>query len=129
MRLKLREVMLATFSFNPRICKRCDKYSTFMVTPCFRFNPRICKRCDIRPNAQGQAPSVSIHASVKDATLCCIQYIFFQTVSIHASVKDATLSWDMFRYKSLVSIHASVKDATQIKRGYVSNFQFQSTHL
>ena len=33
-------------SFNPRICKRCDK--DFIIRPFTMkgFNPRICKRCD-----------------------------------------------------------------------------------
>ena len=44
----------------------------------------------LRPNAQGQVPSVSIHASVKDATSSESKRIPKFTVSIHASVKDAT---------------------------------------
>ena len=57
---------------------------------------------------------VSIHASVKDATLCRVVVIFLDRVSIHASVKDATeLRVDADRNSLWVSIHASVKDATQ----------------
>ena len=54
------------------------------------FNPRICKRCDNK---------------------VCV-YRFRQSVSIHASVKDATSRLRAFRIRALVSIHASVKDAT-----------------
>ena len=57
---------------------------------------------------------VSIHASVKDATVIetPIRSVVCMMVSIHASVKDATyvlLASDGIYY---VSIHASVKDAT-----------------
>ena len=56
------------------------------------FNPRICKRCDCTHHSLLPSLSVSIHASVKDATI--IQEIIRCThsVSIHASVKDATFS-------------------------------------
>ena len=79
--------------------------------------------------------TVSIHASVKDATsspylynwlywcfnprICkrcdniCIIHGFVSAVSIHASVKDATNPIAPFCFISIVSIHASVKDATQ----------------
>ena len=80
---------------------------------------------------------VSIHASVKDATLCRLQNIkapcsfnprickrcdihFFTSsfdieVSIHASVKDATSqTHEGFSFHA-VSIHASVKDATRLE--------------
>ena len=78
---------------------------------------------------------VSIHASVKDATLrfavflniqnrfnprickrCDFHPIFAhrqRAVSIHASVKDATQGDEDVPAFQLVSIHASVKDATR----------------
>ena len=34
-----------------------------------RFNPRICKRCDTNNIKADTSKKVSIHASVKDATL------------------------------------------------------------
>ena len=55
---------------------------------------------------------VSIHASVKDATIKISAYPFRAYVSIHASVKDATVIKGDKRFYSFVSIHASVKDAT-----------------
>ena len=55
---------------------------------------------------------VSIHASVKDATLWDYCIPFEGNVSIHASVKDATKALDFDRIYIRVSIHASVKDAT-----------------
>ena len=55
---------------------------------------------------------VSIHASVKDATLHLSSHHRRPEVSIHASVKDATLSDEMAKQLIEVSIHASVKDAT-----------------
>ena len=61
-----------------------------------RFNPRICKRCDKNTINYGLVYSitVSIHASVKDAT-ALIYYNDSQiNVSIHASVKDATYDTD-----------------------------------
>ena len=56
--------------------------------------------------------SVSIHASVKDATLFASGSHFFCSVSIHASVKDATTHPYSIVTHHQVSIHASVKDAT-----------------
>ena len=98
------------------------------------FNPRICKRCDISYVKYRTDTSVSIHASVKDATSPSAAWAFLFFVSIHASVKDATYLFLKFlcvlfgfnprickRCDHLtkmdyceyyVSIHASVKDAT-----------------
>ena len=99
------------------------------------FNPRICKRCDsFWCIERSDSLSVSIHASVKDATELFYQSSKSSVVSIHASVKDATwliglnqtltlrfnprickrcdLTLDEFNIRLLVSIHASVKDAT-----------------
>ena len=77
---------------------------------------------------------VSIHASVKDATLYTLgavsslgfnprvregrdieaqQAAITRYVSIHASVKDATHSTMIDAITADVSIHASVKDATR----------------
>ena len=56
-------------SFNPRICKRCDSNPTHTTNIVTGFNPRICKRCDNQINNGGGLKVVSIHASVKDATL------------------------------------------------------------
>ena len=50
-------------------------------------------------------------------------------VSIHASVKDATLALDEFNVRLLVSIHASVKDATRNMIKLRKEDKFQSTHL
>ena len=55
---------------------------------------------------------VSIHASVKDATIKISAYPFRAYVSIHASVKDATEGEGIKVDLTHVSIHASVKDAT-----------------
>ena len=54
------------------------------------FNPRICKRCDVRETDAKVNLSVSIHASVKDATKALDFDRIYIRVSIHASVKDAT---------------------------------------
>ena len=107
-----------------------------MVTKHFGFNPRICKRCDKVIGTFALGGSVSIHASVKDATAHSGTLPILYIVSIHASVKDATF-WapvlvahlfcfnprickrcDFYRADGIpainVSIHASVKDATQV---------------
>ena len=78
-------------SFNPRICKRCDKDSRDPKYIFESFNPRIRKRCDILSSEQQTKLKVSIHASVKDATKGLESYQYVFCVSIHASVKDATL--------------------------------------
>ena len=54
------------------------------------FNPRICKRCDVGVFSQCHQGTVSIHASVKDATIGSAYIRARKDVSIHASVKDAT---------------------------------------
>ena len=54
------------------------------------FNPRICKRCDVGVELSAPPSSVSIHASVKDATFRNVNAYQRYLVSIHASVKDAT---------------------------------------
>ena len=112
--MRLSPILLNTLaiSFNPRICKRCDPTGSSFVLKGISFNPRICKRCDAPVQVPAALASVSIHASVKDATclsskcLCApsgfnprickrcddlIGYRFTHVyVSIHASVKDAT---------------------------------------
>ena len=99
------------------------------------FNPRICKRCDCPGITFYFLGKVSIHASVKDATISDNLIDHFFGVSIHASVKDATVRdqvseiWalsfnprickrcDLIERTgstfTIVSIHASVKDATR----------------
>ena len=54
------------------------------------FNPRICKRCDLGKMESALSIKVSIHASVKDATVVNASIDLLGQVSIHASVKDAT---------------------------------------
>ena len=76
------------------------------------FNPRICKRCDILVRIIPKPFDVSIHASVKDATVLAAMDDLSRGVSIHASVKDATFSSKSLTATLRVSIHASVKDAT-----------------
>ena len=93
--------------FNPRICKRCDLVIHPQVIVSFGFNPRICKRCDVKGSNAPHSTCVSIHASVKDATL-----------DRKSHNKDLA-----------VSIHASVKDATSNALGFFNTFLFQSTHL
>ena len=59
-----------------------------------------------------QTIQISIHASVKEATR--FSFLLHQPIeiSIHASVKEATsFSWNWLRFKT-ISIHASVKEAT-----------------
>ena len=73
--------------------------------------------------------TVSIHASVKDATSRAGVTLFILIVSIHASVKDATLAFNEFNVRLLVSIHASVKDATAAYAKTLAETKFQSTHL
>ncbi len=72
---------------------------------------------------------VSIHASVKDATLPFIISEQIGFVSIHASVKDATGHESHYQHTTYVSIHASVKDATFALFKLHEIGKFQSTHL
>ena len=50
-------------------------------------------------------------------------------VSIHASVKDATVLLQESYKSQRVSIHASVKDATSLVIKLLNPLGFQSTHL
>ena len=52
-----------------------------------------------------------------------------ECVSIHASVKDATVKGSNAPHSSCVSIHASVKDATMRLKLILKVMVFQSTHL
>ena len=55
---------------------------------------------------------ISIHASIKDATLNLTEQGKLIRISIHASIKDATgMLVDWWNANS-ISIHASIKDAT-----------------
>ena len=72
---------------------------------------------------------VSIHASVKDATIGDLLLADAISVSIHASVKDATDPSGAVALTLTVSIHASVKDATLNKIINCDSSGFQSTHL
>ena len=64
---------------------------------------------------------VSIHASVKDATISIRLRKYKFGVSIHASVKDATALLASTSSNRTVSIHASVKDATSISFTFTTN--------
>ena len=72
-------------SFNPRICKRCDTIARDFNRDVQRFNPRICKRCDVTvPQLAYVVQIVSIHASVKDATVTpFVAYIVLLFQSTH----------------------------------------------
>ena len=117
------------FGFNPRICKRCDR--TYLISYLYflSFNPRICKRCDYLGLGAETLTTVSIHASVKDATSRHKTASAFPSVSIHASVKDATTINRKINKQLAVSIHASVKDATPGILHGKRPTKFQSTHL
>ena len=97
------------------------------------FNPRICKRCDLNLLHYCYHCQVSIHASVKDATIfivvcfslksfnprickrCDRAFGYFSTKSFGFNpriCKRCDRSIGQRRYNCWVSIHASVKDAT-----------------
>ena len=116
------------------------------------FNPRICKRCDVcKPDYYVCTCSVSIHASVKDATyvrLCsttgfrCFNPrickrcdssgidLLSRISSFNPRIcKRCDIPTRCRLRRSRVSIHASVKDATKSSHVFHSNILFQSTHL
>ena len=73
--------------------------------------------------------SVSIHASVKDATLRCPLDMILPKVSIHASVKDAT-SGDGVVSKSRFCFNPRIcKRCDEGRRNLAPSCKFQSTHL
>ncbi len=118
-----------TKRFNPRICKRCDQGIVSGSVDFTGFNPRICKRCDCVNVASPITSNVSIHASVKDATLNVFTYIHSQSSFNPRICKrcDPTEIHPVPQYQ--VSIHASVKDATRRYSNNKSFHRFQSTHL
>ena len=99
--------------FNPRICKRCDDFKYILKMRNRGFNPRICKRCDLpAPTTCATSCKVSIHASVKDATIsfCNLITVSCFNPRICKRCDSGLLSQTHIRFH--VSIHASVKDAT-----------------
>ena len=112
MRLHLREILLLVPSFNPRICKRCDYHINRFRSPRISFNPRICKRCDFHFGSTARLSRCFNPRICKRCDIFTQLTIFTTTVSIHASVKDATEVMQRMAKMYTVSIHASVKDAT-----------------
>ena len=70
---------------------------------------------------------ISIHASVKEATVSKSREEIQRNISIHASVKEATLYWSNLLDEIMISIHASVKEATVDHEPPDSDVAFQST--
>ena len=130
MRLLYLWMFLRFKSFNPRICKRCDMDERLSGYRLYRFNPRICKRCDSNCCCAFFLSSVSIHASVKDATL----YVFFRKLAKISFNPRICKRCDVTKsitagVNFTVSIHASVKDATNLSINESARALFQSTHL
>ena len=69
MRLSSRKHDTLPNRFNPRIRKGCDYYPIMLKHIPVSFNPRIRKGCDFKSGLERSFVVVSIHASVKDATL------------------------------------------------------------
>ena len=113
-----------------------------------RFNPRVREGRDCAASVDFPMPSVSIHASARDATSLTFDITGKGRVSIHASARDATpsgqraLPWAGFNPRVregrdllsaaglpsvFVSIHASARDATPAWRARGGLFMFQST--
>ena len=108
--------------FNPRICKRCDLIFSFCFDSCCCFNPRICKRCDFDCKSHFFLLIVSIHASVKDATL--IPVLMSLPSCFNPRIcKRCDFGSILSRKRIKVSIHASVKDATFALATANSDFQ------
>ncbi len=85
--------------------------SKALVPACTCFNPRICKRCDVVNASIDLLGQVSIHASVKDATVATV--LSDQLVRFNPRICKRCDAGGTFEVKTLdVSIHASVKDAT-----------------
>ena len=92
------------------------------------FNPRIHEGCDLGLLQPGQQLSISIHASMKDATKISEIIELDKEISIHASMKDATVSDSERVMNRDISIHASMKDATTKELEFSPRDPFQSTH-
>ena len=115
--------------FNPRICKRCDFAMRLRFPLWFCFNPRICKRCDEFALGFNPTQYVSIHASVKDAThVPQLRIQREQRFNPRICKRCDDLQQCLIEWKR-VSIHASVKDATPNPVLIDRVLGFQSTHL
>ena len=71
--------------------------------------------------------SISIHASVKEATSFDPTSTHTIEISIHASVKEATVLRLLDNTIKTISIHASVKEATKRWKHRKIPKRFQST--
>ena len=147
MRLWVPVLVAHLFCFNPRICKRCDEVD---ILQCYQqkcFNPRICKRCDYADDVSDPNENVSIHASVKDATVTPFPPIPKLRSFNPRICKRCDSCWSLNTAASrcfnprickrcdfvppatgvagaFVSIHASVKDAT--RRAYPKPIKIRS---
>ena len=102
----------AKVSFNPRICKRCDRLWIWKQLSRLSFNPRICKRCDL----DSQRPNISMTCFNPRICKRCDN---FQTRHLNCIISFNPRICKRCDKKSggevnvdYVSIHASVKDAT-----------------
>ena len=68
--------------------RRAAKAAPFMT---FNFNPRTRAGCDFKKWNLSSANFISIHASVRDATISIYEGLLMANISIHASVRDATI--------------------------------------
>ena len=126
---RLKNNCKSNLRFNPRICKRCDTVFKSLPDSKACFNPRICKRCDTVFKSLPDSKACFNPRICKRCDIIGIRYIKRIKVSIHASVKDATVRDFCYTFSLFVSIHASVKDATVMVRFLSFVMRFQSTHL
>ena len=122
------------FSFNPRICKRCDYSNLSSINSSIRFNPRICKRCDVNIKITNTTrksfnPRICKRCDSYMLFMCFAKSSFNPRICKRCDQKPTICYKTYFGFNPrickrcdygvfvsrcclCVSIHASVKDAT-----------------
>ena len=107
------QVLRLLFQSTPPWRRRLLNTSHFSSS--YDFNPRLREGGDVNKLNICSCVKISIHASVKEATLFeLVEFYLNLEISIHASVKEATFPLSpLIKFPKIISIHASVKEATQ----------------
>ena len=112
------------FQFTP-FCERLRRKHRRVPDP-FNFNSRLSARGYSKALSHAAWYSISIHASLREATYMNYDNPRLVVISIHASLREATFLHNILLVVFIISIHASLREATfkDIPTISVSIFQF-----
>ena len=77
----------------------------------FQFTP-LCERLRLYHFPCGSLQIISIHASLREATVVSLYLVSVVSISIHASLREATVTHIPRLTHTFISIHASLREAT-----------------